>query len=270
MHWSEVSHPGWKRIVGALPKKVYANLINRYSLGAFGVGQRAMTEFQEWGVKRELIGYLPYVAQAPSLGIGTLATRIRAFRGSSRTFASVGSLCRRKGSDILLAAVREVVRLGCDVKVVLSGPSVEPILDSETARFLLRKGRLLALGSVPCAEIGEVYSSCDVFVLPSRREGWGVVVNEACGSGLPIIVSNSVGAADHLVRHGHNGRVFESGSLTALIESLLDYCGPIPKSEREESLRMFEAARPEVIASQFHAAICERSERHHRGSVWRA
>ena len=45
-------------------------------------------------------------------------------------------------------------------------------------------------------------AECGAFVLPSRKEPWGVVVQEAAAARMPVICSDSVGAGDHLVRHG--------------------------------------------------------------------
>lgn len=47
------------------------------------------------------------------------------------------------------------------------------------------------------------------FILPSRREPWGVVVQEAAAAGLPVLCSTASGASVHLVREGYNGFVFE-------------------------------------------------------------
>jgi glycosyltransferase involved in cell wall biosynthesis len=49
------------------------------------------------------------------------------------------------------------------------------------------------------------FSIADVFVFPSRHDGWAVVINEACAAGLPIIVSTQTGAAHDLVEEGVNG-----------------------------------------------------------------
>ena len=54
------------------------------------------------------------------------------------------------------------------------------------------------------------------FVLPSHREGWGVVVHEAAASGLPIIVSEEVGAGDTFVSDGINGFVVKTSAPTQL------------------------------------------------------
>jgi glycosyltransferase involved in cell wall biosynthesis len=57
-------------------------------------------------------------------------------------------------------------------------------------------------------------------VLPSRYDGWGVVVNQALGAGLPIIASDQVGAAHDLITPGENGFPFPAGDVTALGEMM--------------------------------------------------
>ena len=61
-------------------------------------------------------------------------------------------------------------------------------------------------------------------VLPSRWDGWGLVVNEALQSGVPVIVSRAAGAAE-LIVHGQNGFVHEAGNLSALIEVIRQFAG---------------------------------------------
>lgn len=64
------------------------------------------------------------------------------------------------------------------------------------------------------------YRIADVLVLPSWRETWGMVVNEALCFGLPAIVSDQVGAGPDLVHHGQNGYVFRTGDTAQLTEQL--------------------------------------------------
>ena len=53
-------------------------------------------------------------------------------------------------------------------------------------------------------------------MLPSRYDGWGVVVNQAIGAGLPVICSDAVGAGHDLVEAGVNGLRFPAGDVAAL------------------------------------------------------
>ncbi len=63
---------------------------------------------------------------------------------------------------------------------------------------------------------------CDVFVLPSFTEPWGLAINEAMCASKCVIVSDQVGCGPDLVKDGVNGRVFPAGDVSALRECLLD------------------------------------------------
>ena len=69
-------------------------------------------------------------------------------------------------------------------------------------------------------EISKYFTTADLLVLPSNREGWGIVVNEALCYGLPVIASDQVGAAVDLVNEGENGFVFPNGDIQSLAERL--------------------------------------------------
>jgi glycosyltransferase involved in cell wall biosynthesis len=69
-------------------------------------------------------------------------------------------------------------------------------------------------------ELSRFYGAADVFVLPSAFEPWGLVVNEAMCFGLPVVVSNCVGAGGDLVRPGVNGFVFPARDVEALAAAL--------------------------------------------------
>ncbi len=61
-------------------------------------------------------------------------------------------------------------------------------------------------------ELPSLYAAADFFVLPSRDEPWGVVVNEAMAAGLPVLLSDQVGAAHDLIESGRNGWMVAAGS----------------------------------------------------------
>jgi glycosyltransferase involved in cell wall biosynthesis len=60
----------------------------------------------------------------------------------------------------------------------------------------------------------------DVFVLPSRHEPWGLIVNESMASGCPVVVSTDVGSHADLVTDGVEGCVYPVGSIPALCGAL--------------------------------------------------
>jgi glycosyltransferase involved in cell wall biosynthesis len=69
-------------------------------------------------------------------------------------------------------------------------------------------------------ELPAFYAMADLFVLPSKREPWGLVVNEAMNAGCAILASDRVGAAPDLVREGVNGAVYPACSVPALAAAL--------------------------------------------------
>ena len=68
--------------------------------------------------------------------------------------------------------------------------------------------------------IPDFYIMADVIVLPSARETWGIVVNEAMCFSLPVIVSDAVGAGPDMVREGENGYTYRCGDIKELSEQL--------------------------------------------------
>jgi glycosyltransferase involved in cell wall biosynthesis len=135
---------------------------------------------------------------------------------------SVARLVPDKGLDTIIRAAAEVDRERLRVVLAGSGPAGPSLL--ELAQAL---GVSLSLrGDLPEDELAEEYAKADVFALLSLRETWGVVVNEAAASGLPLVLSEPVGARHDLLRHGENGFVVPAadvraaaGALRRLVES---------------------------------------------------
>jgi glycosyltransferase involved in cell wall biosynthesis len=123
---------------------------------------------------------------------------------------SVGRLAPEKGLDTLIRAAAEDERL----TVVVGGGGPE--------REALERlgGRVRFLGDLDEERLAEAYVAADVFALLSLHEPWGVVVNEAAASGLPLVLSDRVGAAYDLLRDGENGFRVPAGEVDAAGEAL--------------------------------------------------
>jgi len=65
-------------------------------------------------------------------------------------------------------------------------------------------------------ELPRFYALADLFVLPSEDEPWGLVINEVMCAGLPVIATREIGAVADLVRHGHNGLLYDTGDVDTL------------------------------------------------------
>ena len=117
------------------------------------------------------------------------------------TFLFCGQMIARKGVDVLLAAFRQ---LDSRAELLLVGreaelPEMLASLPAEVSR------RIRYAGFQAPEALPDYFSQADAFVLPSRYDGWGVVVNQALGAGLPILCSDTVGAGFDLVNRRSMG-----------------------------------------------------------------
>ncbi len=131
-------------------------------------------------------------------------------------FLFCGQMIARKGVDVLLAAF---ARLGDRTRLLLVGREAElPALLAPLPPEV--RERCVYAGFQPPEELPRFFAQADVFVLPSRYDGWGVVVNQALGAGLPVICSDMVGAGHDLVEVGVNGVKFRAGDADSLTEQM--------------------------------------------------
>lgn len=71
------------------------------------------------------------------------------------------------------------------------------------------QARVRLLGHVEYSRLPETYRQADVYLQPSLAEPWGLAVNEAMASGLPVLVSDRCGCREDLVQPGTNGFLFD-------------------------------------------------------------
>ena len=150
-----------------------------------------------------------------------------AFLGSNKesagskplTFLFCGQMIRRKGVDLLLAAFDRLVAKGADVRLLLVGREAELPRFLQAVRPATRE-RIRYEGFQPPESLPAHFSQSDVFILPSRYDGWGVVINQALGAGLPVISSDAAGAGLDLVEEEVNGLRFPTGQMSALLSCM--------------------------------------------------
>jgi glycosyltransferase involved in cell wall biosynthesis len=128
--------------------------------------------------------------------------------GSQPMILFTGKLVPRKGVDVLLRALPQVLR-EMEVKLVLAGSGNQQDYQ-QLAEALGILDKLRFLGRVPDDTLRLLYSSCDLFVLPSRLEGLGIVILEAMAAGKPIVATN-VGGIPEIIESGQNGILVEAG-----------------------------------------------------------
>jgi glycosyltransferase involved in cell wall biosynthesis len=142
----------------------------------------------------------------------------RGFREDDVVVLSVGRLVAEKGIDTLLRAVAKTG--DARLRVVLAGDGPEA---NRLRALAAELGVQLTLaGNLPQEALAEQYVCADAFALLSLHETWGVVVNEAAASGLPLLLSDRVGAARDLVLPGENGFVVPAADVDAAAAALTE------------------------------------------------
>lgn len=159
------------------------------------------------------------------------------------TFIFVGSIIMRKGIDTLLEAF-EKIRMRCgEVSLRFVGGNGEalPLLKENLSETITYAGPLSQVRLI------EEYQHADCFILPSRNDSYGMVVAEALACGLPVIVSDMVGAKD-IVREGENGWVVPVNDVSALAERMA-WC----VDHRAQLAGMGQAARESALNADWPA-----------------
>jgi len=132
-----------------------------------------------------------------------------------------GQMIERKGVDLLLSSFSRLIEEGLEAKLTLIGREAElPEMMSKLPA--LTQAKIDYLGFQAPEDLPNFFRQSDLFILPSRYDGWGVVVNQAVGAGLPIICSDAVGSAPSLVDKD-NGFIFPAGNGQKLYEALRYY-----------------------------------------------
>jgi glycosyltransferase involved in cell wall biosynthesis len=125
-------------------------------------------------------------------------------------FIFCGRVVEAKNPLFALHVAQEVARrLGRKVSILFVGSGAqEEDLKSETAQHADTVDAEFN-GFAAQHELPALYRSASIFLFPTLADVWGVVANEACAAGLPVIVSPHAGVADELVLDGENGFVCE-------------------------------------------------------------
>lgn len=134
---------------------------------------------------------------------------------AATVFIFVGRLELHKGVKDLLIAFDNLGSPDRHLLIVGDGTLNRSVKD-----FAERNTCIHALGRLGAEDLLAAYAASDVLVLPSHREPWGLVVNEALACDLPVLVSDRVGCAYDLVMGRGSGLIFQAQSVEELTDAL--------------------------------------------------
>jgi glycosyltransferase involved in cell wall biosynthesis len=242
-------HP--RRTIGEGIKSILVRLL--YSGGIVG-GKRAALYLRQLGIKEDKIAFGYDVVD--NQYYATRAAQCRVEESAplqSPYFLFVGRLAREKNVATLLKAHEVYLNSGgtWPLMIVGDGPLKQAL--HEQAQPQIQGGKVVFAGRKSVLELPSFYAFAGCFVLASAREPWGLVVNEAMASSLPVIASSRCGCADDLVEHGSNGYLIEPGDVDDIAEKLIQMT-KLTAEERtkmgKQSLEIIDRYSPERWASE--------------------
>ena len=220
-------------------------------------GEASKSYLQQLGLPAQLIFKAPdavdneLFTQGARMARTNLATVRKRIDVPERYFLNVGRFIRAKGVfDLLEAYAKLDEEIRASVGLVFVG-------EGDAKSELIRRASLIRPGTVKVSlfvqkeQLAEFYALADAFVFPTHSDPWGLVVNEAMASGLPVIASNVAGCVSDLVEDGWNGFIVPVSDVRRICSSmeLLAKGNDLRGQMGERSLQRIQEYSPEACAA---------------------
>jgi glycosyltransferase involved in cell wall biosynthesis len=222
--WSESTSHDDRR--GYVPVEFLKRQFLRHCRAFVVPGQSAFDYLVSLGISEEAIVTAPNAVDNDFFGQRALAARTSAgqyrarYNLPERFFLYSGRLTKSKGVfDAVDAYASLAPDLRSEVSLVFAGNgSAKPDLKRRAQNIY--PGHVQFAGFVHREDLPVYYALADMLIFPTHSDPWGLVVNEAMVSGLPIITTSAAGCAADLVENGRNGFVVEAGAIDQLASTM--------------------------------------------------
>ena len=220
-YWLE-SDGGFAKSGKGLKERVKRHFI-KGAAAYFSTGSTHDEYYLQYGAKKDKLFRYPFtsiaendILSAPATTAQKKEIRKKLNMTEQKIILSVGQFVYRKGFDLLLEACKSVDK---SVGIYfVGGEATQEYLDI-VAKYAMTNVHFV--GFKGKGEIAEYYKAADIFVLPTREDIWGLVINEAMAYGLPVITTDMCAAGLELVENGVNGYIIPSENVTDLKSKLV-------------------------------------------------
>lgn len=169
--------------------------------------------------------------------------KMSGLRPESRIVLFSSRLVFGKGIDLLLEAWRTIADEFPDTYLLIvgSGEDQQDSIEQEMKSAVEKEGipHVIFLGATTTPE--KLLRIADIFVFPSRKEGFPNALMEALATGLPVVASN-IGGVKPLLKDNYTGILFDNENIAQLSEKLRETLG-----EMDRAQKLGEKARLEMI-----------------------
>ncbi|MEJ1933355.1 glycosyltransferase family 4 protein, partial [Nostoc sp. NIES-2111] len=213
-------------------------LLRNYDAGLY-VGKWSRQYFIDSGVDPASLYFTPHCVDSDWFRSRSGVATRKIFREKlgiapdKKVVAFAGKLVSGKRPMDVIAAAHVLQLRGICTKVLFAGDGP---LRHELQNFAAEKGvDAHFLGFCNQSEMPKVYAAADVLVIPSERETWGLVANEAVVCGCPVVASDMVGCGPDLLSEKGCGLIFPVGNVSGLADAVSEILG---STVSEETLTM--------------------------------
>ena len=217
--YSEASEPELPRSTAKkLLQAAFGRMLTPKAVGILSISHLAEDFFKRLGAPEQAIYPFGYFRSHAQISDKPPFTK----REDKIDMIFVGQMIQRKSVDLLIEAINPLFNLHQNLRLTIIGSGEMKCSLEDLVKSLDLCERIRFEGVMPSTKIPARVAAADLLVLPSRWDGWGLVVNEAFSVGVPVIVSDRCGAAD-LVRDGVNGYVFRKEDVEDLRRVLAEF-----------------------------------------------
>lgn len=244
-------------LIKKIVRKLFLTNVYRNIDVAFYVGTHNKEYFKYFGLKEKQLVFAPHAIdnkrfQKESINTDTVTIKKEALGVKEGEFVAMyaGKLDSNKNVALLADAF-----ISCDFKkvhLIIAGSGPEEMnLKNKYASHI----NIHFLPFQNQKQMPELYALCDVFVLPSKAETWGLALNEAMAGSKAILASSGCAAAKDLIAEGRNGYIFKNNDEADLKEKLKNIFSD------KENLAFMEKASWKIIEEWSFLNIAEAIEK---------
>lgn len=214
--WGE--RPGFKHsgLLGKLYRRWKLAKLHQSPTAIWGIGTWGVEGYRQEFGDRRLYFNLPYFSDLSRFA--TSSTRANNSNSNQRVFLYSGALIKRKGVDLLASAFCRLAEQFKHIRLHLVGEGeLRLSLENKLSKY---HQQVQFFGFQPWDKLPYYYQQANILCVPSRYDGWGLVVPEGLAAGLPVISTERTGAAIDLIKNGGNGWLINANDLESLYQAM--------------------------------------------------
>ena len=201
-----------------LLKDIFIRWLVRKATGLLWISTDNYHYYKHYGAQDHQLFFVPYAVDNAFFQEKTEFSKIGLNKKNRPVILYASKFIKRKHAPMLLEAFLES-DIDAELWFIGDGEDMsrlQEILSHDQAQKIVK-----LLGFKNQTELPGYFAQCDVFVLPSEKEPFGLIINEVMNASKAIITTNEVGSARDLIKDGENGWVINAGDKNALKEALV-------------------------------------------------